>query len=652
MDSSLSTVPIQNQELASFNERANRLLMSAKWTGKSFSEQAPQQPAGTIAWRDTTTAPQQQEELSLLQACKVLGNDPLLLPAALNQALRSVRQGLCIGMHLSKLYTKFSGLDQLVTLNAKGALAELQKVEFRNKYQTASAIAVFGSAYSLLWELSQYRADELNNLRLDIPALPEVSLQDPVRALDCYIFYLTALVQKSGVVKNELECVKAIMLYAEAVVNEIRRRADSFTYTEPFTGQVYQLEGSEFRVNGFSAELAGKFASVEFNRVKLDEIVGNREAKHQARRVVSRLLCYDPQAKKNPMYDLGGLAPITLGFGEPGTGKSLLISAIASMLDEHCQALGLPFLFWPMPDTIVSTYQGGSAERMMSWMSALKDPTKIIYAPIDDAENNLEDRSRQGVSAGVREVIAVFLRNTEGAYAVHRGNSLIQLFTNLPDQIDKAVMSRINDRAYIAGAVLREDFLDQDYLWYRKYEKIDPKFVNLSAPKDYALLTRQAEMHSLSEVSANVREPKEPRVKSIFDAVLKNYSPKSHDFYAQLFAQTKKEFPFFTSRDVRNIQRAIDARALDFDLPGAWFEDPELFFKRDYESKRAMLIEQMKQNLGGLSFGDIRFEETIRYLDSMATIADSGRERKVGQLVEDFELQTEARRRFNEAYRE
>ena len=34
---------------------------------------------------------------------------------------------------------------------------------------------------------------------------------------------------------------------------------------------------------------------------------------------------------------------------------------------------------------------------------------KIIFAPVDDAENNLEERTRKGVSAGVRELIGVFL---------------------------------------------------------------------------------------------------------------------------------------------------------------------------------------------------------------------------------------------------
>ena len=109
---------------------------------------------------------------------------------------------------------------------------------------------------------------------------------------------------------------------------------------------------------------------------------------------------------------------VFMGYGIPGTGKSMLIAAIATRLKKHCDELEIPFLFHPMPDTLISTFQGGSAEKMVKWMKPLQDPTKLIFAPIDDAENNLQERTAQGVSAGVKEVIGVFLRYTEGAYIV------------------------------------------------------------------------------------------------------------------------------------------------------------------------------------------------------------------------------------------
>ncbi|MEM7393423.1 MAG: AAA family ATPase, partial [Verrucomicrobiota bacterium] len=351
--------------------------------------------------------------------------------------------------------------------------------------------------------------------------------------------------------------------------------------------------------------------------------------------------------QRNPLYDMGGLSPVSMGYGEPGTGKSLLIAATATLLDDYCKNLGIPFLFWPMPDTVVSTFQGGSAERMMNWMRGIKDPGKIIYAPIDDAENNLEERSRQGVSSGVREVIAVFLRNTEGAYAVHRGNALIQLFTNLPDQIDKAVLSRINNRTYIGGAQTPADFLDQDYLWMRKHHEIDKKFVNLRPPKGHTYLDAQAALSSLSEVYEALTEPSEPRVKAVWDRVCREQKPGSNGFFGALFSAVKEFFPFFTSRDLRNIQRAVDSRVMDFELPEEWLEKPDTFFKKDYETKKSMLVELMKANMKDLSFADVRLQETIRYLDNLVNISESARENRIEEIKSDMEMRREAQKRVD-----
>ena len=449
-------------------------------------------------------------------------------------------------------------------------------------------------------------------------------------------------------VRTDLDFVKLTILYFQAIIDEIKIRIQSLEYTEAYTNQNYKLVGTEFCLKGFELELHGNETSIEFNHVSFDSIVGNKEAKHDAKRLVTRLLCYDMQEKKNPFFELGGLASVTMGYGEPGTGKSMLIAAVATMLHDYCENLGYNFLFWPMPDTIVSTYQGGSAERMINWMNPLRDATKIIYAPIDDAENNLEERSRQGVSAGVREVISVFLRNTEGAYAINRGNAVIQLFTNLPEQIDKAVLSRINTRSYIGGARTTEDFLDQDYLWYKKYTEMNNKFINQKSPEGYKWLSAQASVGSLVDSDEYIYEAKEPTVKKIIEKLNAKLTPDSHLYFAELFHEVQKHFPFFTSRDIRNIQRAVDSRILDFDLPDEWFENPETFAKKDYTTKKAMILDIMQSSLGKLSFADIRLRETLIYLDNMARIADTEKERKISELVNEYTLRQEAEKRFRE----
>jgi len=638
-----SYLPIDEGQLGQFTEKANFLMKKVKWAPDTglFSKVEK----GKRKWRESSIRESVSEELSLFSIAQKLSKDPLLLTESVNHVLITVRRGLTIGMHISSLYTKFSGLENLITLNRRGGLAESQKAEFRQKYRTASAAALFSAAYYVVWELSGYRSDEVSAVNIDFRGMPEMVLAAPVRAFDCMIYYYAAYLEKTGVVHTEPDFIKMTLLYFQGIIDEIKNREASLKHQEIFASKSYKLVGEDFCLNGFEVVTGEHVAGVEFNRVDLSEIVGNRDAKHKARRLAERLLCYDKETRRNPMHDLGGLPTVRMGHGEPGTGKSLQIAATATMLHDFCHAVDLPFLFWPMPDNLISTFQGGSGERALEWMRPLRDPDKIVYAPVDDAENNLEDRTRQGVSAGVREVVAVFLRNTEGAYAVHHGNAIIELFTNLPEQLDKAVLSRIMDRFYIGGAMTREDFLDQDFLWWKRLGDIDPKFINMADPKDYAFLSRQELTRSLSQAYKKLDEPGEERIRVIFDRIRRKHKTTEHDFFARFFCEVKQAYPFFTSRDVRNIQSAVNERVMDFDLDPKWLEKPEKFFLKDYETKKEMIIKRMKRNMKGLSFAEIRLQETIRYLDSMSKIVFAEEERKLNEMVSQLLLQEKAAKR-------
>jgi len=300
-----------------------------------------------------------------------------------------------------------------------------------------------------------------------------------------------------------------------------------------------------------------------------------------------------------------------------------------------------------MPDTLISTFQGGSAEKMVEWMKPMQDSSKLIFAPIDDAENNLQERTAQGVSAGVKEVIGVFLRYTEGAYAVNYGNSSIGLFTNLPEMLDKAVISRVQGRFKIDGARTEHDFLDQDHLWWRKLQHTMPDFVNMNNPEAYTYLSDQGLAKNMGDILKAVEKPSEERVMETFEKVEKMHRFEDHMFYASLYTEIQKIFPFFSSRDVRNIQSAISLRLTDFDLEQDWFDNPEIYFKKDYDTKFGMLQELMRANMKGLDFSDIRKQEVIRYLDNVATIADTDFKRKVDARVNQLNIELEARTQFD-----
>ncbi|MCP4695501.1 MAG: AAA family ATPase [Gammaproteobacteria bacterium] len=632
---------ITDEELNEHSRMVDALLKEVRWKSNKLAGPADAKHLDVVHSMMTGG---QEIKLSYANIALNIGKLGWAMPEGVNKTYIVVRNGLRIGARVAQLYEKASNLD---VMKKERGQSQARQLEFRKKMNTASAVGVFTAACYIVYELSQYRVEEIDSVKMEFENIPELDLTTPIHARNCMLFYYTAYLERSGKVHNELDFIKMTLLYFQGIIDEIKTKADALEYTELFTSKQYKLEHSEFSVSGFEVNMPGQVTSVEFNKVYWNQIVGNTASKHSARRTIQALMCYDPETRANPMADLGGFAKTKCTYGPPGTGKSMEIAAIATELEERCRELQIPFLFTPFPDNIVSTYQGGSSERMLAWMKPLQDPAKIIFAPIDDAENNLEERSNPGVSAGVQEVVGVFLRMTEGAYAVDHGNVLINLYTNIPEKIDKAVLSRVQSRAHMGGAERLEDFYDQDHIgMLQKFEELAPGFIDLAPPKSYRYLSAQSVQGQIEAAYETRSTAKVEKIAEIMQGISAQYPTNSHEFFAHLDVAVKKTFPFYTSRDKRNIQSAVKIRLLDFDFPGEWMENPEVFFRKDYDTKKTMLIDAMRQNLKGKSFSDIYLEESVNYFDNLAKIADQDFERKAARLVEDLRVREEAARRM------
>ena len=580
---------------------------------------------------------------TILALKKRLLPDTVALPLQLNETLFVLQEAIAIGIWAKDSYYDASGLSDLI--ERKATLTPNQRHDLEAKMQTATAFMLFSLASYIVTTLKERTSETVNVMKNKFAGIPELSLNTPTKGLSCVLFYYDKYLNHPDIITKERDSIDFTVVFFEALIGEINLRKNALEHTDTITDRSYKLENSTFSISGWDLNFLDTAKSVEFNKIKFEEIVGNRDAKHFSRRLTERLLSYDVEAKKNPFQELGGFMPVFMGYGIPGTGKSMLIAAIATRLKELTDQLEVPFLFHPMPDTLISTFQGGSAEKMVQWMKPLQDPTRLIFAPIDDAENNLQERTAQGVSAGVKEVIGVFLRYTEGAYAMNYGNSSIGLFTNLPEQLDKAVINRIQGRFKIDGAQSENDFIDQDYLWWKKFETTLPGFVSMKNP-DYSFLADQQLVSNLSQLMETIEKPTEERVLKIYETVEAAHTANEHQFYAALYKQVQDVFPFFSSRDVRNIQSAISLRLTDFDLPEDWYENPEIYFKKTYNTKLDMLRELMKANMKGLNFSDIRKQEVIRYLDNMAIIADTDFKRKVDSRIKQMNVEVAARKQF------
>jgi len=647
-----STFPIKQNELDMLRDEATSYLKSVQWEqGQRAKNKENNGKDESIllflsrANNGSNTADITSVSKTILALKKRLLPDSVAIPLYLNQTLFAVQEGLALGIWIKDSYYDASGLSSLN--ERKSSLDNSGKREFESKMHTATAFMLFSTAYNILHNLQNYASDDLSVMKNKFAGIPEVSLISPLKGIACSLFYYDKYLSHPDIVKSDQDVIDFTVVYFDALIDEIQIRKNSLEYTETITDRTYKLENSEFAISGWQNVFAGTAKSIEFNKIQFEQIVGNRDAKHFARRLTERMLSYDFTAKKNPFQELGGFMPVFMGYGIPGTGKSMLIAAIATRLKEHCDNLDIPFLFHPMPDTLISTFQGGSAEKMVEWMKPLQDPSKLIFAPIDDAENNLQERTAQGVSAGVKEVIGVFLRYTEGAYAVNYGNSSIGLFTNLPEMLDKAVISRVQGRFLIDGARTEHDFLDQDHLWWQKLDTTMPDFVNMQGPENYSYLQDQGLAKNMGEILRVSDKPSEERVLAAYDKVEKHFKTNQHLFYANLYQEIQKIFPFFSSRDVRNIQSAVSLRLTDFDLEEDWFENPDIYFKKDYDTKFNMLQELMRANMKGLDLSEIRRQEVVRYLDNVATIADTDFKRKVDARVNQLNIEVEARDQFD-----
>ncbi|APG64916.1 hypothetical protein LPB136_05880 [Tenacibaculum todarodis] len=645
-----STFPIKQNELNMLRDEASGYLKSVQWEqgarAKNKDNNAKDESILLYLSRANSGSNVEITSVSktILALKKRLLPDSLAIPINLNKTLYAVQEGLTLGIWIKDSYNDASGLSSLA--ERKSALDNNGKREFESKMQTATAFQLFATSYKVLHDLKPFSSDDLSVMKQKFAGIPEVSLMSPLKGIACSLFYFDKYLSHPDIIKSDKDVIDFTVVYFEALIDEIQLRKSSLEYTETIVDRTYKLENSEFAVSGWDNVFQGTAKSVEFNKIQFEQIVGNKDAKHFGRRLTERMLSYDFDAKKNPFQELGGFMPVFMGYGIPGTGKSMLIAAIATRLKEYSDNLDIPFLFHPMPDTLISTFQGGSAEKMVEWMKPMQDPTKLIFAPIDDAENNLQERTAQGVSAGVKEVIGVFLRYTEGAYAVNYGNSSIGLFTNLPEMLDKAVISRVQGRFKIDGARTEHDFLDQDYIWWKKFEKTMPAFVNMLGPSDYKYLADQGLTKNMGDILNSIEKPTEERVLEAYDRAENSNKANEHMFFASLYKEIQKIFPFFSSRDVRNIQSAISLRLTDFDLEQDWFENPETYFKQNYETKFNMLQELMKGNMKGLDFSEIRRQEVVRYLDNVATIADTDFKRKVDARVNQMNIDLEAREQF------
>lgn len=198
-------------------------------------------------------------------------------------------------------------------------------------------------------------------------------------------------------------------------------------------------EEDDKELEGFDAE---KYRFKEKPNVTWDDVIGMEEAVNTMRRALTE----DKEARlyvnlRTPVLEKMGRRH-TLLYGPPGTGKTHLCRAVANQI---MQEEGGAFFFLE-PADVFSKYVGGAEKRLKAVFKAAEKYENPVIC-FDEFENFCPERGDSNVSENKKVLVTSFLQYVEGVGG--KTNALFMCASNYPWKIDKAMRSRLVEKAYL-----------------------------------------------------------------------------------------------------------------------------------------------------------------------------------------------------------
>jgi hypothetical protein len=581
-------------------------------------------PAGSAA-----AAAGAPEKFSLIETIRDVNPKDDLFSDAEHHVLREIRRSLQLFYEIYESYEKASGLERLKAANRAGPLAREQELELGQKTETACSVALFAMACRLVRKLSGYRAADVESLTLEIDEPAALQVDAQVNAVHSALYYLIGSIKLHA--RDDASLVKVALEAARHLAERITTASRSLAHLDFYTRYHYRVEPDDLTVSGFDLAEAASLTVVDVVEKRPEEVVGNHIAKFEALRLAQRLVCYDVSRQRNPFVDLGGFSFTVIGDGSPGTGKTTLIQMTVTLLTGYCRAIGLPFRYQNFSIDEISDYQGRSGQNAKRFCRAVMDPRAIGFGTIDDVDQVCGNRNDKNASAGQLEVTAVFMQEFAGPNTVVRGNASFALFSNYPEKVDDALRQRTQARFNVDGPQSLEDFTDLFYLLLSRHWAMD-------LGKEYEPFTTQQVRRVIQAKYAEHDRPRSPELAQLFDRHARGGKIRSWREFGEYLHALQQRDPRFTGRAIRNITDAVKFRMMDFDLPEEWFARPDLFFRKAYETKLAMLEE-----LKGKVTPEMVLQEINRYADSEERYARTARERELDDRRRAIVLDARAR---------
>jgi energy-coupling factor transporter ATP-binding protein EcfA2 len=564
----------------------------------------------------------------LYERIEALG-DGLLSPLQAS-AVHALRRGLAIAVALGEAFAAQSGLAELKKANLEGRLPEARRAEFTDLLagEALAVLYTFANATAFLL------APHLGATTVEIGEVEEVLTDNAPLALQGALWELDQDIALFAT--DETRLVATLAAFAEALMAKVSLRAQTAGGTVAFTGSAWKVEADGLAINGFKPARASKGGAITMQFKKPHEVVGNHIAKYQSMGLAKMLMAYDFDRRLNPFAELGGFIFTFMGDGKPGTGKTTLIQMMAGLLNDYCKVAGYPFRYQNFSIDQIDSYQGKSGQNAKAFIDSVIDPTVIGFGTIDDIDQVAGKRGDRQSSAGQQEVTAVFMQAFAGAGTVVRGNCTFGMFSNFPENVDDALRQRAGARFLVDGPQTREDYIDILSLLLGKNHQIPLGAHDLFAAQEIKKAVAVSfEGHS---------RPQEPGLVTVWDRVAGQIGPL--DTIAKLGAYLKaiqEADPRFTGRAIKNITDAVKVRAMDFDLPDIWMENPDLLLFKPYDDKLAMIRGLMQPIMV-----EMVVQEINRYADSEFRYSDKSDEVAIEGMVREFGRTEEAKRRYLE----
>ena len=556
-------------------------------------------------------------------------DDPLTSPAQAAVA-HALRRALSISLAVADAYSDQTPLTELKQVNLEGRMPAERKAEFTELLAAEALVALYTFANASSYLLATHTSEAT----VEVGSVDEVLTDNAPLALHGAIWELD---QKLGQFAEDEPTLIATMLgFAEQLMEKVAMRASTAGRLEIFKGLSFRVEADDLTINGFTPARAAKGSKLTMTFKKPNEVVGNHIAKYQAMKLAKMLMAYDFDRKLNPFAELGGFIFTFMGDGKPGTGKTTLIQMMAGLVSGYCEVAGYPFRYQNLSTDNIDSYQGKSGQNAKAFINNVIDPNVIGFGTIDDIDQLAGKRGDRQSSAGQLEITAVLMESFAGANTVVRGNCTFGMFSNYPENVDDALRQRAGARFLVDGPITRDDYIDILYLLMGKNHDIPVG--------DHEVFSAQEIKKAVAASFDGHARPHEAGLLEVFDRVSSEIG--TLDTIAKLGTYLKgiqEADGRFTGRAIKNITDAVKVRAMDFELPDEWMEEPELFLFKNYDEKLGM-ISELRQPITV----DMVIQEINRYADSEFRYADKSDEVAIENMVRDFGRQEIAKKRYLE----